>query len=161
MEKEEKLMAESKSLWLALRDRYFEVETTDEEEHLLRRFAATALAQDDPDFADLCAVMSVVAVGKAASSKRQNEMKRRRMRWVWAAAACVAGLVLVMLAWPSKNVCVAYVADMVKAGETAPIEFCEENIKDIIISGRKHALLSTLERDLIEDASVKGNFEIY
>ena len=31
------------------------------------------------------------------------------MRWVWAAAACVAGLVLVMLAWPSKNVCVAYV----------------------------------------------------
>jgi len=59
------------------------------------------------------------------------------------------------------NVCVAYVVDMVKAGETAPIEFCEENIKDIIISGRKHALLSTLERDLIEDASVKGNFEIY
>ena len=31
MEKEEKLMAESKSLWLALRDRYFEAETTDEE----------------------------------------------------------------------------------------------------------------------------------
>lgn len=109
MEKDDKLRIADKAQWLALRDRYFEVETTDEEERLLRRFAATALAQDDPDFADLCAVMSIVAVGKAASSKRQNEMKRRRMRWVWAAAACVAGLVLVMLAWPSKNVCVAYV----------------------------------------------------
>jgi hypothetical protein len=109
MEKDDKLRTADKAQWLALRDRYFEVETTDEEERLLRRFAATALAQDDPDFADLCAVMSIVAVGKAASSKRQNEMKRRRMRWVWAAAACVAGLVLVMLAWPSKNVCVAYV----------------------------------------------------
>lgn len=109
MGKDEKLRTADKAQWLALRDRYFEVETTDEEERLLRRFAATALAQDDPDFADLCAVMSIVAVGKAASSKRQNEMKRRRMRWVWAAAACVAGLVLVMLAWPSKNVCVAYV----------------------------------------------------
>lgn len=109
MEKDDKLRTADKAQWLALRDRYFEVETTDEEERLLRRFAATALAQDDPDFADLCAVMSIVAVGKAASSKRQNEMKRRRMRWVWAVAACVAGLVLVMLAWPSKNVCVAYV----------------------------------------------------
>lgn len=109
MEKDDKLRTADKAQWLALRDRYFKVETTDEEERLLRRFAATALAQDDPDFADLCAVMSIVAVGKAASSKRQNEMKRRRMRWVWAAAACVAGLVLVMLAWPSKNVCVAYV----------------------------------------------------
>ena len=109
MEKDDKLRTADKAQWLALRDRYFEVETTDEEERLLRRFAATALAQDDPDFADLCAVMSIVAVGKAASSKRQNEMKRRRLRWVWAAAACVAGLVLVMLAWPSKNVCVAYV----------------------------------------------------
>ena len=59
------------------------------------------------------------------------------------------------------NVCVAYITDMVKAGETAPVDFCEENIKDIIISGRKHALLSTLEQDLIEDAKVKENFVIY
>ena len=59
------------------------------------------------------------------------------------------------------NLCIAFVVGMIKAGETAPIEFCGENIKDIIISGRKHDLLSTLERELIEDATVKGNFEIY
>ena len=59
------------------------------------------------------------------------------------------------------NLCVAYITEMVKAGETAPVDFCEEKIKDIIISGRKHALLSTLEQDLIEDAKVKENFVIY
>ena len=59
------------------------------------------------------------------------------------------------------NLCVAYIADFVKAGETAPLDFCEGRIKDIIISGRKHKLLTTLEQDLIEDAKVKENFEIY
>ena len=59
------------------------------------------------------------------------------------------------------NLCVAYIVEMVKAGDTAPVEFCEENIKDIIISGRKHTLLATLERDLIEDAKVKEKFVIY
>ena len=59
------------------------------------------------------------------------------------------------------NVKVAYIADMVKAGETAPEDYCKEKIKDIIISSRKHALLTTLEQDLIEDAKVRENFVIY
>ena len=42
-----------------------------------------------------------------------------------------------------------------------PEEYCEERIKDIIISGRKHKLLTTLEQDLIEDAKAKEKFEIY
>ena len=59
------------------------------------------------------------------------------------------------------SLCVAFVADMVKAGEIPPVEFCEERIKDIIVSGRKHQLLTTLEQDLIEDAKAKEKFEIY
>ncbi|MBO4231075.1 MAG: hypothetical protein J5886_05305 [Bacteroidales bacterium] len=59
------------------------------------------------------------------------------------------------------SLCVAFVADMVKSGEIPPVEFCEERIKDIIVSGRKHQLLTTLEQDLIEDAKAKENFEIY
>ena len=50
---------------------------------------------------------------------------------------------------------------MIKAGEIPPVEFCQERIKDIIISGRKHRLLTTLEQDLIEDAKAKEKFEIY
>ncbi len=56
---------------------------------------------------------------------------------------------------------VAFIADMVKAGDVPPEEYCEERIKDIIISGRKHKLLTTLEQDLIEDAKAKEKFEIY
>jgi hypothetical protein len=56
---------------------------------------------------------------------------------------------------------VAFIVDMVKAGDVPPEEYCEERIKDIIISGRKHKLLTTLEQDLIEDAKAKEKFEIY
>lgn len=59
------------------------------------------------------------------------------------------------------DISVAYVVSMMKAGETAPMEFCRETIRDIIISGRKHQLLTTLEQDLIEDAKTKENFVIY
>lgn len=59
------------------------------------------------------------------------------------------------------KVSVAFIVDYRKAGEVAPIEYCEDRIRDIIISGRKHELLAGLERDLIEDAKAKGNFVIY
>lgn len=56
---------------------------------------------------------------------------------------------------------VAYVVDFMRAGETAPEDFVSDRIKDIIISSRKHDLLVTLERELIEEAKLKENFEIY
>lgn len=59
------------------------------------------------------------------------------------------------------NVSVAFIVDSRKAGDDAPLDFCEDRIRDIIISGRKHELLSGLEQDLIEDAKVKENFVIY
>ena len=59
------------------------------------------------------------------------------------------------------NVSLAYVSRMIGAGEIAPVDYCEERIKDIILSGRKHELLTTLEQELIEDAKVKENFVIY
>ena len=59
------------------------------------------------------------------------------------------------------NVSIAFVVDYRKAGEIAPVEYCADRIKDIIISGRKHELLTGLEQDLIEDAKVRENFVIY
>lgn len=58
------------------------------------------------------------------------------------------------------NVFVAYVADMVKKGSPAPIEYSAEKIKDIILSARKRELVSSLERDLLKDAQIKEIFEI-
>ena len=59
------------------------------------------------------------------------------------------------------NLVIIYLADVVEEGEVAPIEYVREKIIDSIISERKHTLLSTLERDLLENARVKENFEIY
>ena len=59
------------------------------------------------------------------------------------------------------NLRVAYIADMVRKGDPAPLEYCAERIREIILSARKHDLVSGLERDLLMDARNKGKFVIY
>lgn len=55
----------------------------------------------------------------------------------------------------------AYISGMMRKGETAPLDFCTERIKDIILSVRKHELLLSLEQELLEDARKNGQFVIY
>ena len=55
----------------------------------------------------------------------------------------------------------AYVHDMMRKGEVAPLEYSAPAIKDIIISSRKQALISTLEQDLLNDARENGKFVTY
>ena len=56
---------------------------------------------------------------------------------------------------------VAYIPEMIKKGEVAPLESIAPAIKDIIISSRKQALILTLEQDLLKDARENGSFVIY
>ena len=53
---------------------------------------------------------------------------------------------------------VAYVAELIPKGQMSPIEYSAPFIKDMIISARKKQLVSDLERDLLEDARVNGQF---
>lgn len=55
----------------------------------------------------------------------------------------------------------SYILDLVRAGEIPPIDYCKSRIKDVLIGERKHELLTTLERDLIEEARTSDKFEIY
>ena len=55
----------------------------------------------------------------------------------------------------------AYIPEILDKGELAPIEYSAPDIKDIILSARKQALIATLERDLLNDARENGNFIIY
>lgn len=55
----------------------------------------------------------------------------------------------------------AYVPEMIAKGRQAPVEYCSPMIKDMIISARKQALITGLERDLLNDARENGNFTIY
>ena len=56
---------------------------------------------------------------------------------------------------------IAYVSEMKRKGEMAPIEYSAPSIKDMIVSARKQALVSGLERDLLNDARENGKFKIY
>ena len=56
---------------------------------------------------------------------------------------------------------VAYIVDMVQKGSPAPLDYCEERIKDVLLSARKHELVGGLERELLNDALAKGKFVIY
>ncbi len=62
---------------------------------------------------------------------------------------------------PQGGVNIAYVYERMKAGQTAPLDYCRPRIKDIILSARKKALLSTLESDLMKQAKDRGEYEIY
>ena len=56
---------------------------------------------------------------------------------------------------------IAYISDMVKEGELAPIEYAAQSIRDMIISARKQKLIMTLEQDLLKDARDNGKFVLY
>ena len=56
---------------------------------------------------------------------------------------------------------IAYISEMKRTGEMAPIEYSTPGIKDMIVSARKQALVTGLERDLLNDARENGKFKIY
>ena len=55
----------------------------------------------------------------------------------------------------------AYVSEVMRSGEYAPVDYSARRIKDIIISTRKQALISALEQDLLKDARENGQFVIH
>ena len=58
------------------------------------------------------------------------------------------------------DILAAYVCDMIGSG-TAPLEYCSPAIRDIILSNRKHELMASLERDLLEGALDSKQLVIY
>ena len=56
---------------------------------------------------------------------------------------------------------IVYFVSLMRSGVTGPVEYYREQIKDIILSTRKQALLSGLEQDLLENARSREKFVIY
>lgn len=59
------------------------------------------------------------------------------------------------------NLKIAYFVELVPAGSPAPLEFCQDRVRDIILSNRKHELETRLEQDLLKDAFRNRKFVIY
>ena len=55
---------------------------------------------------------------------------------------------------------VAYVCDIRNSGP-APLDYCAPRIRDILMSARKHDLMNSLERDLLENALERKQFVVY
>ena len=55
----------------------------------------------------------------------------------------------------------AYLVEQVPEGKTAPVEYCEDRIRELILSARKHALEESLEQDVLEDARKNNKYVIY
>ena len=55
----------------------------------------------------------------------------------------------------------AYIVEMVPDGKPAPLEHISGRVKEIIISSRRHALETSLEEDLMEDAIRNNKLVIY
>lgn len=87
--------------WKALAERFFEADTSEEEERELRRFIASGLAGSE--FNDVRAVMGLAAVGA-----RRYHRRRRRTVFLSAAAAAVV-ITAVSLAADGGDSCVAYI----------------------------------------------------
>ena len=59
------------------------------------------------------------------------------------------------------NVRVACITEVLREGRAAPLEYCADRIRTILLNGRKHAMLSALEQDLLKDAEDKHKLVIY
>ncbi len=54
----------------------------------------------------------------------------------------------------------AYIPEILGSGNVAPLDYCAEDIKEMIMSARKQNLVMELERDLLIEAREKGKFVI-
>jgi hypothetical protein len=106
--------------WKEMARHYFDAETTEAEERMLKRFAASPEA-DGAEWDELRAVMGYATVGKRlrGQAATTNTIPLRRMpQWMWIAAAAVfAGLILLPITmWLTdsqdsldEDICIAYV----------------------------------------------------
>ena len=54
-----------------------------------------------------------------------------------------------------------YISAMTQKGKIAPLEYYQEDIKNVIISSRRQDILINLEQELLRDARENGEFVIY
>jgi len=144
----------TKEQWLELERRYFDAETTDEEEQELCRFLCTAEGSDQA-FDALRAVMSFMQTGKQVHKSTTVARRHVTIRQRFAIAATIACLLGTSL-WLSNmidpdNVCVAYIHG-VKCTDTEEVmkqmhqsmDQVGHDENDITMQGQLKSMMQTL-----------------
>lgn len=127
-------MKQDKQYWKELSVKYFDAETTEEEEARLRAFAATT---EDPDFVELRAVMGFVSMGRRLEYEAKEGASRASIRTYWRIAGVAASLLLLVgLAafWPkalTEPDCVAYVNGHEVTNPDQVMELMQQTLHDL------------------------------
>lgn len=142
----------SHAVWDELVRRYFEAETTDEEEMRLRRFLVSEEGRDTR-YDEVRAVMGYLACGRAQGASGALRSKaaahevpsvpcRHRRPSVWfraGAVAAVLALVALPVAWrlaaAGPNVCVAYVGGHEVTAPDAVMEQMFRSFEEVELAG--------------------------
>lgn len=121
-------MNKDKKYWLDLRDRYFEAETTEEEERKLRRFAAMT---QDADFQELQAVMGFTAMG------HPHHTTIRRSLSIAASIILILGLSFYMTLHSGQedSICVAWVNGEEITDPSQVMAMMQNSMQEMNLSG--------------------------
>ena len=79
--------------WLALSEKYFDAQTTDEEEDALAQFLASDAANDTA-FNEVKAVMGFLSTGRSIAQKAKEKKKRTTVIQWASIAACTAAIAI-------------------------------------------------------------------
>ena len=139
------------SFWTSLAQRYFDAESTETEELVLKSFVASE-ASSDPVFdaaalelfTDVRATMSLIAVGKQTHIGERTAVPtvRRARWWKWAVAGVAAGIIggtlLILPAYDggssNGNVCMASINGKVITDREEVLSLMHDSWADIDIS---------------------------
>lgn len=143
------------TFWTSLAQRYFDAESSEAEELVLKSFVASKASYDPVFdttelelFANVRATMSIIAIGRQTHSKsatrHTQEAPPRHLRWwKWAtvgAAASIAGTLLIL---PSSE------------NRTSKGDICMASVNGQIITDRKEVL--SLMHDSWEDIDISSD----
>lgn len=158
---EQHLPARSQEDWEKLIERYFEAETSSEEELQLRAFLVTQEA-DKPAFDEVKAVMGFLCTGKRLHLKQQEQaMHKHRLTLIHrrlsiaAVAICLLGSALWFLnARQDEDVCVAYIngvkctdVEVVMSQMHQSIERVHSTEEDVTMKDQLHDMMQTLNKE--------------
>lgn len=116
---------DDKETYLELMQRYFDAETSPEEEKELALYAAST---DDPAFEDLRGVLGYIGIGQQIKAKKARVVRFYSI--VAAASVAVVTAVGITLLTPNHNSCIRYTYGNKDVDETAIMESVESSLAD-------------------------------
>lgn len=158
-----KLHIRSTEEWKELTERYFEAQTTDEEERQLRHFLVTEAAAGK-EFDEVRAVMGFLTVGKSLRQpKKSYHLPVYSMKWVAVVVVfCVMGSAAWKIVDRSQNVCVAYIygekctdTEVVMSQLKNSLHQVQRGEEDVTVEEQLNDMFQTLESEDITTLNEK------